>query len=135
MTVSRVKPGNWALNDRLLRTEAIQLDKNQTYLLDSSRGNLDTVGSQLTVDSTGSLIFASGSTLTIEDVASVETSTYLDGYMGIEAQMLGEDRAPSLQPIPPTRVNSPLRFGYTNVIIPSTERLFLLKVLSNSLLK
>ena len=122
MTVPRVKPGNWSLNDRLLRSEAIQLDKNQTYLLDSVPGNFDTIESQLTVDSTGSLIFASGSTLTIEDVATIETSTYLDGYMGIEAQMLGEDRIdPSkFTAVPPPIINCPLRFGYTNITIPST---------------
>lgn len=63
MSISRIKPFNWAVNEKLTSAQINQIDTSLTYALDKRDGYADSLGSDVTVNSSGSFIFASGSSL------------------------------------------------------------------------
>lgn len=64
MSISRIKPFDWAVNEKLTSSQINQIDTSLTYALDKRDGYADSLGSDVTVNSSGSLIFASGGSLT-----------------------------------------------------------------------
>ena len=72
MTISRVKPANWAVNEKLTSAQMNAVDTNSTYALDKRNGQTDTLSSAVTVAFGSSLAFANGSTLST--VAGVTAS-------------------------------------------------------------
>ena len=103
MAITRVNPSDWALNDRLTRAQITQLDKNMSYTIDSVAGHTDTIKSDLTVDSTGSIIGATGSALIVEDPYDISIA---DGYAEIDARIIG--------------LNNPINFGYVTQALSPT---------------
>ena len=64
MAIARVKPANWAVNEKLTSAQQNAVDTNITFALDKRAGETDTLSSAITVDATGSIIFANLSHLT-----------------------------------------------------------------------
>lgn len=58
MSISRVKPANWGIGDKLTSAEQNQLDTNVTYAVDKRAGQTDTLGSVVTLSAAGRLIQA-----------------------------------------------------------------------------
>ena len=58
MTISRVKPAGWALNEKLTSSQQNQVDLNTTYALDKRSGQTDTLASVVSV--TGGVSVSSG---------------------------------------------------------------------------
>ena len=64
MSISRVKPLNWAVNEKLTSAQQNALDANSTYALDKRSGQTDILFSSVSVASGGTIAFVSGSSLT-----------------------------------------------------------------------
>jgi hypothetical protein len=91
MTISRVKPSNWQINEKLTSTQINALDTNVTYALDKRSGQSDTLQSDVTVGTggvinvqlNGELSTANDATvdLNIGEYGSIEVID--DGYLGV----------------------------------------------------
>lgn len=60
MTIARVKPGNWALNEGLTSSQMNQVDTNTTYAYDIRSGQTATVLSVATINTPGELHVGTG---------------------------------------------------------------------------
>lgn len=61
MTIARVKPADWAVNEKLTSAQMNAVDTNITFTLDKRAGEIDTLSSNIHVASGGSITFESGS--------------------------------------------------------------------------
>lgn len=79
MTITRVKPLGWSLNEKLTSAQMNDVDENATNALDKRSGETDTLSSAITmasgsginVSSVARIIFESGSILTTQSGATV----------------------------------------------------------------
>lgn len=73
MTISRVKPSNWATGEKLTSTEMNAMDTNAAKALDKTSAG-DTLSGIITVDATGKVLLDTGGTITVDDGSTFETS-------------------------------------------------------------
>lgn len=92
MTISRVKPSNWATGEKLTSTEMNAVDTNGAKALDKTSAG-DTLSGEISVASTGGLTFASGSHASFESGSLLESSPSstvwltlgIDGWMELQS--------------------------------------------------
>lgn len=70
MTILRIKPSSWAVNEKLTSAQMNQVDTNATYALDRRDGYSDTLSSTVTVANGGSFTFGSGTSIATNSGAS-----------------------------------------------------------------
>lgn len=69
MSISRVKPSNWAINQKLTSAQINQIDTSLTYALDKRDGYSDTLSSSIAVD--GYFTFETGSSITMKSGSTI----------------------------------------------------------------
>jgi len=92
MTISRVKPSNWATGEKLTSTEMNAVDTNGAKALDKTSAG-DTLSGEISVASTGGFSFASGSHASFASGSLLESasssSVWLtlgtDGWMELQS--------------------------------------------------
>ena len=104
MAFTRANPFGWFKTDTLTSDQINQIDTNVSNSLDKRDGYVDTISSALTIDATGSMTFASGSTLDIANPASITIGA---GDLVIDCSILG--------------ATYPLRFGLADEDVTSTS--------------
>lgn len=77
MTISRVKPANWGVGEKLTSAQQNQLDTNTTYALDKRAGQTDTLSSLVTLAAASRII------------QSVAAAADADTTYQIDTQVLG----------------------------------------------
>jgi len=97
MTISRVKPAGWALNQKLSSAQMNAVDTNVTNALDKRQGETDTLSSTVTVDGYADITYQSGSVITHEadstEIYNSDSGLYLHGltdFDGFSAHNSGD---------------------------------------------
>jgi hypothetical protein len=87
MVISRVKPANWAVFEKLTSAQMNAVDINTSYALDKRTGQTDTLLSDVTVGAGGQIHGTTGSWFVWEDTfiltgdTSIEGNATFDGYV------------------------------------------------------
>ena len=104
MAFTRANPFGWFKTDTLTSDQINQIDTNVSNSIDKRDGYVDTISSTLTIDATGSMTFDSGSTLDIQNPASISIGL---GDLAIDCSILG--------------ATYPIRFGLADEAVISTS--------------
>jgi len=91
MTIGRVKAGGWATNEKLTSLQQTDLDINVSYALDRRAGFSDTLSSQITLPSTGSITWTNASSAVFQSssLLNLQNSSVLQADDGSHVNLFG----------------------------------------------